>query len=248
MPFPIMPVNDKREGPDIGPKHDFFNLLPLLLNPITVLQDSVLSSKDKETIRDIWLKSETLENGKLKVASNIPERDLMELKGRGLIEGDGRLISFTAKGEKMLRESILNDEQCALQKKASLFKKASRKLVAKNSYDFGDEVLIRTESKESLGTRYIAIPKTAFAAKSKAAPREIEEYKVATRKNDGSYKSLNDYNEDELIQVLHLTKSLISSHKDISKKLAQTGKFESMVSIHRLKSFAIKIMEELNSR
>lgn len=248
MPFPIMPVNERREGPDSLVRQDLFNLLPLLLNPITVLQDSALSSRDKETIREIWLKSETLEDGKLRVASNVSDRDLMELKGRGFIEGDGRLVSFTSKGEKMLRESILNDEQSALHKKASLFKKASKKLVAKNSYDFGDEVLIRTESKERLGTRYISIPKTAFAAKSKAAPREIGEYKVATRKNDGAYKALNDYSDDELIQVLHLSKNLISGHKEVSKKLAQAGRFENMVPIHRLKSFAIKIMEELNSR
>ncbi len=246
-PFPIMPVNDRRES--ISDKQqDIYNLLPLMMNPIAILQDSLSSKKDKEAVREIWLKSETLDDGRLKVNASIADRDIFELISKGLIDGDGRIVSFTVKGEKMLKESILSDETSALQKKASLFKKASKKLVAKNSYDFGDEVLIRTENKERFGTRYINIPKSAFAAKTKAEPREIDQYKIATRNESGDYKDLKDYSEDELIQTLHLAKNLILNHRDVSNKLAQTGDFLRLVPVNRLKSFSILIMEELNSR
>jgi hypothetical protein len=247
MPLPIQPVNqNKKEEPDNKPT-SMFDLLQMVMNPITVLQDSLLTNRDKVAIKDVWLKSEALDNGKLKVDASITDRDLLELIGRGLIEGSGRVVSFTTKGEKVLKEAILNDEVSALQKKASLIKKASKKLVAKNSFDFGDEVLVRTESKERLGTRYISIPKKAFLAKGNFSPMEIDSYDISTRK-DGKYKKLKDYSENELIKVLHLAKSIIANHKDISVKLASNGKFANIVPINRLKAFATFIMEELNSR
>ena len=247
MPYPIIPMSDKRQSLDLSTQ-DINNLLPLFMNPITVLQDSTLNNKDKNSIKEIWLKSESLEDGKLEVSASISDRDLMELRGRGFIEGNGRVISFTKKGEKILKEAILNDEISSLHKKASLFKKASKKLIAKNSYDFGDEVLIRTANKENIGVRYISISKKAFMEKSKAEPREIDSYKFATRNEKGGYKSLSEYSEDELVQVLHLVKHTLANHKDIMNKLAGNGNFEYMIPVHRIKHFSTLIMEELNSR
>ena len=245
MAIPIMPVNEHNELPD-DRNQDISGLIPLMISPLTVLQDFIDGNADRGKIKDIWLKSEALEDGTFKIGSSISERDIWELKGRGLIEGDGRTVSLTDKGQKILREAILDDEQSSLTKEASLVKKASKKLISKNSYDFGNEVLVRT-NKEKFGARYITVPKQAFKDK-KASPREITEYNIDTRNDDNSYKNLKDYSEEELVQVLHLAKRIVSNRDLIMKKMAARGKLPQSIPVNRIKAFTTMIIEELNSR
>lgn len=248
MPFPIIPVKqtDRRDGPDES-RQDISGLIPILVNPLTILQDFLNINNDKGRLKEVWLKSESQDDGSVRVASDIPERELWELKCKGLIDGDGRVVSFTEKGKKILKDAILGDEKSSFSKKASLVKKASRKLVAKNSYDFGNEVLVRVSNKEKYGTRYITISKKAFE-ESKTTAKRIDEYKVASHFDSGKPKSLKDYSEEELVQVLHLAKNVISNSKEITRGLSAQGALNNGVPSHRIKAFVAKVMEELNSR
>lgn len=247
MPFPIMPINDKNNLPDDS-NQDITHLIPLMVNPLTILQDFVEGNNDRKAIKEIWLKSESLEDGdSMKVSTSISDRQLMELRGKGLIDGNGRVVSLTERGKKILRDSILNDEQSALSKKASLIRKASKKLIAKNSYDFGNEVLVRT-NKEKFGARYISVSKTAFCKKSKAEPREITAYTFNTKNQDGSPRKLADYSEEDLVQVLHLVKRVVSNKDGISRVMASRGEIFGGIPENRMKSFTKMIVEELNSR
>jgi len=245
-PFPIIPVNDRRREPE-NFKQDITGLIPILVNPLTVLQDYLNLGNDKSKLKDIWLKSEAQEDGTIKVTSSISDRDLWELKGRGLIDGDGRIVSFTDKGKKILKESILNDENSSLSKKASFVKKASKKLVSKNSYDFGNEVLVRISDKEKFGTRYVTIVKSAFKD-SKTSPKEIDEYTFSPRFDNGVPKQLKNFSEEELVQILHISKNIISNKDKIIKNLVAEGSLTNSVPIHRIKAFMAEVMEELNLR
>lgn len=233
-PYPIKKVTEQTEVPT-NESQNIVNLLPLLQLPMFGLQDILNSSKDKEIIKKIWYACDTVEQGKLRVSSKVSKDDVNALKAHGLIDVSNDVIAFTDKGMKLLRESILNDE------KSSLTKTASKTLISKNSWDFGEEVLVKINHPEKFGSKYIRIAKSNFANKS----QQILEYKIATRKPDGNYRDIKDYSEKELIQVLHLAKNIINNRTKV--KFA-ANEIAAAIPINRIKAFAEMILKELNNR
>lgn len=244
MPAPITPVNDRFDDPysKSEKKADWIQLLPLFVSPNNILQDYMVNDKDRESLKDVWLKSMSKHDGSLAVESSVSDQELRILKSRGLIEGVGREVKLTQKGSKVLSESILDGEQ------SSFVRQASKKLIARNSYDFGDEVLVRINNKDKFGVRYVAVSKEAFS-KRKASPIEITDYDINTKNQDGSDKSLSDYSDLELIKILHLARRIVSNKSEICKQalLNKTYKFASFPA-NRIKAFASLVLEELNSR
>ena len=234
MPVPINKVREEMSEVKANDGNTG-NMIPFLdLNPFFSLIHSESSQKDRETIKEIWLTSTSLDNGKLKVASSISQQEISLLRTRGLITGDDGIIEFTETGKKLLREAILDDEE------SSLVKEASKQLMSKNSYDFGKEVLVKAKHPEKFGTKYIAIDRKAFS-ENDMIPSPVEPYQIETHKDNGSEKTLKDYGNKELIHVLHLAKKIISN----ASRLALIE--NKPIPVHRIKTFAEIVMSELNS-
>ena len=234
MPFPINKINDEMNYNNRVESQDFSNILPFL--ELTDIFSGMINSAgemEKKAIIDIWLHGEE-NNDKIKPPKNISQQDLDLLKNKGFIEGDSKYIKFTESGKKILKQSILDDE------KSTLTKSASKKMMNKNSYDFGNEVLVKINHPERIGARYIAIDKKEFN-KRNIIPNKIKKYEIATKKENGEWKKLKEYSDQELIHTLHLAKRII---KD-SSKIALASK--QYVPVHRLKRFSEIIMEEINS-
>jgi len=232
MPLPIRKVkDDMREGqaPDI----DLSTLLPFLqLQPFVLVNAD--NKREKGIINKLWSTATIQDGDRMEIPSDISNQDISLLKAKNLIEADGELVSLTASGVKLLKESILSDET------SSFTKQASKEMMAKHSYDFGNEVLVKVKDSDKYGARYISISKSAFR-KKKIKPIIIASYDVETRTRNGSQRRLSSYTDNELIQVLHMTKNTI---KNASKISLDTGK---ALPVHRLKYFAEMIMEELNN-
>lgn len=230
MPYPIRKTKEQFEEPTIAVD----NLSQFISQPYSLLQSLVYSEKDKNIIKTIWASSQIQDDKSMIVGESIPGRELYELVNRGLInfiDQDKRIVALTDRGAKMLRETLLNE-------KSSFTKQASKQLVSKNSYDFGDEILIRVSHPEKFGTRFMSFKKKTFA--SKAKPQIIEEYKIATRKNNGEFKEIQDYTEEELVHVLHLAKKIIdNAHGIVTSEMIE-------VPVHRIKAFAEIILEKMN--
>lgn len=245
MPFPIKKVKDQTGeykeslGKDPSEAQELSTLIPMLNQPYSLLSQMVYGDKDKDKVKNIWLSSESKEDKSLVVSSSIPQKEIDELKSRGLAEeisGQKRHIMLTDRGMKLLNEAVLNSN-------SSFTKSASKKMVLKNSYDFGDEVLVRVNHPEKFGARYITLSKDKFAEK-KAVPRTIEDYNVRTHNEDGSERKLSEYTDEELIKVLHLAKNII---KNKEKYILANNNINN-VPVHRIRSFAETIVKELNSR
>ena len=242
MPFPIRKVRDQMGEASAGTDlvaQDLSSLIPFMQQPFSLLQQMIFSEKDKAKIKNIWLSSEAKEDKSMIVSASIPQRDIDEMNSRGLIDildRDDRHISLTEQGSKLLNESVLTT-------KSSFTKSASKKLVSKNSYDFGDEVLVKVNHPEKFGARYITLGKEKFADR-KSVPQTIDDYNVSTTNEDGSIRNISEYTDEELIKVLHLSKRIINNGHHI----AIAGNALSTVPVHRLKSFAEVILKELNAR
>ena len=234
MPLPIIKVKDNYIEPNMEKRQDVTTLIPLLQPFLMVQKDQ---KREKEMIKKIWLSSKTVNQNRIEVTADASLKDLTELSHKGFIRGSGNTYELTPEGSKLLKESILNDE------KSSITKQASKQMTLKNSYDFGDEVLVRVIHAEKFGTRYIAIAKDKFPNKN-AALKTFGEYTIATKKANGSEKTLSEYSEEELVQVLHLAKKII----DNAHKIIISGKTLEHVPVNRIKSFSEIIMKELNSR
>jgi hypothetical protein len=213
---------------------EFFNLFPFIEHLFDV---SGLNKEEKQNLKEIWLHSSSLGDNTIQIGESVNKKVVDSLKVKGLISGVGERYRLTEKGSKLLRDAILNDE------KSSLTKKASKKMISKSSYDFGDYVFVKVQNPEKFGARYVSIKKSIFA-KKKIEPISINNYKIATRKQDGTFKNLSEYSEEELIQILHLAKKIT----DHSHKIVISGSKMTAVPVHKIKSFALKILEELNSR
>jgi len=240
-PFPINRVNESMvDGTKEAQGLNFnVNLIPMLQRPLLFLKDILDNSNDRTALKNIWLKSKANLNNELEVPHTVSQQELDQLRIKGFIDGEGRIIKITERGKKLISESILTDET------SSFTKTASKKMIAKNSYDFGTEVLIRINDAEKFGTKYVSIPKQALENQD-IRPRKIKAYKIVTKCEDGSFKKLSDYTEPELIQILHLAKKIIDEHKDI--KIDANGLKMAKIPVHRIKSFAEIILKELNSR
>lgn len=224
---------------------DISSLIPFILNPYNILQQFAYGEEDRKKLKDIWLSSDSDEHEVMTVESSVLQQDLDQLQQRGLIkyvDGLGKKIQFTSEGKGLLRESILSDEVTSY----SFTKKASRDLFSRNSYDFGNEVLIKLHNPEKYGIKYIAVTKDQYkkSGKNGEKPQPVDDYNINTKDNNGNYKKLSDYTDEELIKVLHLSKRIIDNHQSI--RLANNSL--TSVPIHRIKSFSELIMKELNER
>ena len=241
MPFPIRKNQDSYNAPEVEAQ-DLSSLIPLLNNPMGLLQQIVHGGQDRKDLKDIWLNSETKEDKSLIVSSSIDGSKIQNLKNKGLLKIEASepvVIRFTKEGTRLLNESILSDEKCSV----SFTKQASKELVDKNSYDFGEEVLVKLNHPEKYGsTKYISVKKENF--KKKASPIKINSYDIKTRDENGEYRTLDSYSEEELIQILHLSKNIIDNQHNI--RIA--GNSIKNIPIHRIKNFAQFVLEKLNEK
>jgi len=234
MPIPISKVQD-RNGfceSQFNPT-ELTNLLPLMLHPMLMFQDVGANKAEKEAVKQVWLNSSDLGENKIEITSGVLNKHLGLLESKGFIRGEGKVFEFTSSGKKLLKESILDDEESAFSKQAS------KQLVAKNSYDFGKEVLIRVNHPEKFGAKYITLPKKIFS-KKKIKSQDISDYKIATKDEKGELRSISSYTDEELITVLHLARNVIINASKIAIASGQS------VPVHRIKAFAEMIMTELN--
>jgi hypothetical protein len=236
MPLPINKVKDTATEAQTFDQGDLNALIPFMQNqPLFILLEPMAGKKEKEAMKEMWLKSTDLGNERVSVADTMSQQNLSLLRSKGLIQGDGDVYEFTQSGKKVLKESILNEEE------SSFCKQASKQLVSKNSYDFGDEILVRVSHREKFGTRFISIPKKSFSGKN-INPITFGSYDINTRAASGEHKEINEYTDEELVQVLHLSKKIVSNSGAIS--LAS----KSAVPVHKIRAFAEMIMSEINSR
>jgi hypothetical protein len=188
MPIPISKVKDTMVESQTSID---LSILPLLKLPTSfILLNSVNNKADREAIKKVWLHSDD-EGGKMRIKADVSKQDISLLQSKGYLKTEGDAFEFTTAGKDLLKKSILDDE------KSALTKTASKKMMAKNSYDFGDEVLVKVNHPERFGTRYLSISRIAFNKKG-MIPRSPE-YNFATAKSDGSKKQLGDYTDQELV-------------------------------------------------
>ena len=189
---------------DLGGLFQFFQINPYMLNG-NVEKDST----DKKALKEIWMTSKSVEGDKMKVSPNITQESMASLKNSGYITGNDSIVEITEFGKRALKEYILDEEV------SSFTKKASKQLISKNSYDFGDDVLVKVKHPEKFGAKYVSVSKKSFA-KKKMQPMVIDSYNIQTRTASGKVKDLADYSEKELIAVLHLTKKIIKNASTLS--------------------------------
>jgi len=240
MPQPIRKVTDQTDNSVLQNKEsqDLGSILPILNQPYSLLQQFVYSSGDKDRIKEIWLSSDSKDDKTMIVSASIDDKELSALKNKGLIEvldKEGKHISLTRQGEKLLNESVLNTE-------SSFSKTASKKMVLKNSYDFGDEILVRVNHPEKFGSRYVLMEKSKMP--KKAEVQQVEDYSISTRDKEGELKGIDEYSDEELIHILHLSKKLVNMK---SKTVVASNQIKT-VPTNRIKAFAETIFNELNSR
>jgi len=238
-PLPITKVTDapfsdgNKEDFKIG--QDMFQSLFPFLEQLYGLQPA--NKEEKTALKNVWVTSKTIGKNQIEITSNVNQDELSRLTSKGFLEGRGKVFTLTQKGSKLLKDSILNDEECSFRKEAS------KKLIAKNSYDFGDRVLVKVHNKDVFGTKYLAVDKNKLAQKD-IRPIKIENYDLTTRNEDGSFKKLDDYSDEELIEILHLSKRVL----DNSHSLRFASDTLSSIPVHKISAFAEKILHELNTR
>lgn len=238
MPIPINKVNYDNFGKKQSQfdMSELMNLIPLIqINPNILKGETKEHERDKDEIKKIWLNSSDLGNDKIEINPSVSERAVENMQLKGYIEGNKGIYKITNDGKRVLKEAILEDEE------SEFCKQASKQMVSKNSYDFGEEVLVKVNHPERFGARYITIPRKVFSNK-KLKPIQVKSSEIKTRKSDGSLKELKDYSDEELIKVLHLSKKII---KNASKIAEQKG---INVPVNRIRCFADFIMDELNDK
>jgi len=236
MPLPINKVKDIAQESQVPSGESFNALIPFMQNqPLFILLEPMAGKKEKEAMKEMWLKSTDLGEEKVRVADTMTQQSLSLLKSKGLINGDGDVYEFTQSGKKVLKESILNEEQ------SSFCKQASKQMISKNSYDFGEEILVKVKHPEKFGARFITVSKKLFSEK-KIQPITFNSYNINTRKANGKHKEISEYTDEELVQVLHLAKRIMKN----SGKIALASK--SSVPVHRIRAFAEIVMLEINKR
>jgi len=236
MPIPINKVQDIESNAQIFDSQDISTMLPFMQQnqPLFFLLEPQAGKREKEAMKEMWLKSTDLGEDRVKLAESMSQQNISILQSKGLIRGEGDVYELTQSGKRVLKESILSEE-------SSFCKQASKQMVSKNSYDFGKEILVKVSHPEKFGTRFITVSKKAFANKN-IKPIEFDSYDVQTRTASGDMKSLADYTDEDLIKVLHLSKKIIDNSSKIA--LASTA----TVPVHKIKAFAEMVMEEINSR
>jgi len=232
--FPIRKVKDDFEVIS-SEENNFDNILNLFDYDSLLSFSNTNNEKEKEIMNQIWSTSKEIDNGKFKISSSISLSDLNLLKNRGKIVLNGDEVKLTSSGKKLLRECLLDEE-------STFTKKASKKIVSKNSYDFGENVLVKVNHPEKFGARYVSVNKKSFTRKN-IEPQKIEAYTIQTKNENGDYKKLSEYSDEELIQALHLSKKIIANASALSLKEGIRA-----IPVHRIKSFSELIMTELNSR
>jgi len=235
MPLPISKVKERdRQCEAQFDPAELMNILPLIqLNPVMLVQEKQHNRKERDAIREVWLNSSDVNGDQMEITPGVSNTSLAFLQSKGFIKGDGKRYKFTANGRRLLKEAILEDEQ------SEFCKQASKQLVSKNSYDFGNEVLVRVNDPEKFGARYVCLSKKVFAKKN-MKPKNMDEYVLATRTESGDLKGMRDYSDEDLIAVLRLAKKIIKNASTIS---ARTGK---SVPVNRIKAFSKMVMSELN--
>ena len=209
-------------------KNDLSNIFDILNIPS--------NSRWKESLYNVWSKSKSIGGDRVQVSKSTSPLDVSKLVSRGYLRktDDSNVYEISSDAKSVIKESILESEY-------SFTKEASKQLVAKNSYDFGKEVLVKISDPKQVGAKYITIDKKVFARKN-LKPITIAEYNIQTRKDDGSLKDLKDYTDKELVHVLHLAKRIVKNASSIAEKET------SYVPVNRIKSFSQIIMKELNSK
>lgn len=266
MAIPINRVQDTQSDYYRDPytAQDMTVIIPLLQNPFVSLQSATNQDVEKKLLKKIWLESKSIGNNAVKIGSSISENDLRDLRQKGLIEADftdnQKIVKFTDRGSKLLRDAILSESsdykfssskqlrktaeaqdigvlKRKYQWKNVMTKRASKEIVSKNSYDFGDEVLVRVKDVKKFGTKYISIKKAIFEKNGKIA-QKVEP------KNLEIKKDLSLYSDEDLIKMLYMAKNIVSNQNKIWEKKASTGE---IVSIRKIRKLATVILEELNS-
>lgn len=240
MPFPINKNSDEIKN-HTKESQDFSSIIEMLRNPYSLLREISYGDIEKKAIKEVWINSEAKEDKTIKIGSVIEDQKIKNLQSKGLIkviDEKNKIVAFTDSGKKLLNEAILSEEKTSF----SFTKKASKELLSKNSYDFGNEVFVKINHPEIHGTKYVSLNKKIYKGSGK--PQIIEDYKISTKSENGTNKSIKDYSENELIQILHLAKKIIDNHHEIRV----AGEKIINIPIHRIKSFSQEILEELNSR
>ena len=83
-----------------------------------------------------------------------------------------------------------------------------------------------------------------YLKKNKCTPKPASSINLETRKENGKYKTLSEYSDEELIKVLHVAKKVVEN----SNKIAMSSDKIKYVPVHRIKEFSNNIFHELNSR
>lgn len=234
MPARIYPIRESVIEEKANLPDEILNIIPLI-QP-SLLHSIIDNGNDKELLRKVWSNSKSIGDLQFETPTNIASQEISSLVAKGLVEGSGRIFSLTQRGVRLLRESILNDE------KSTFTKKASKKLISKNSYDFGDKILVKMANSETFGTKYIFISKKQF--NKTATPKQIDCSDIQTKNEDGSTKQIKDYTEEELVKVLHLAKRIVEHSHNIIISSSQLNQ----VPVHRIKHFSELVMRELNLR
>lgn len=127
MPVPIRPVRDIEQNiPSAMMGEGFGSLSPLqqmfldqndVEAQMMVKKITKVDMRDAENLHKIWLANDEFEvkasnsneeeEIRLFVPSDIPDYELMKLKTNGLVVGNGRRVTPTKKGNKILRDTIL---------------------------------------------------------------------------------------------------------------------------------------------
>jgi len=236
MAIPINKVSEEMVSGQVKVE-DLFSVIPLLeLYPFLSFQENKSSNREKEAIKNLWLHSKEVdgEESKIEVIGEVNQKDLQFLASKGFIYGEDGFFEITASGRKVLKEAILDDEEC------SFTKKACKEIIAKNCYDFGDSVLVKVKDPEKFGAKYMVLPKKT-QNKNKWLAKQIKNYSIQTKTSSGEYKQIKDYSDEELIKVLHLSKNIIKNASNISLNIGKA------IPVNRLKHFAEVIMRELNN-
>lgn len=122
MPSPIRPVREQGMTSLMTDGSGFGSMSPLQemflgeteAQMMTVKKVTRVDVRDAENLHKIWLANDDLEveassdeDVKLMVPPDVDDYDLMKLKTNGLVFGNGRRVTPTKKGNKILKDTIL---------------------------------------------------------------------------------------------------------------------------------------------
>lgn len=114
MPIPIKPIrdNDNDKGYN-GMIMDYSFLANLQQNENKKIV--IASNSEADAIVKIWTSGEKTGENKYNIAnSNISKSDIIKLKSKGLIEGDGNNVAFTNRGRTVITTMALGENNAFL--------------------------------------------------------------------------------------------------------------------------------------